>query len=333
MKNQQLSLKPQDLVILLKLVSAPEEPFTYSSIGKALFISASEVHASLARARIARLFTSDHDGDFAVAREALRELLLHGAQFVFPAVVGTLTRGIPTAHASPAMRDFLVPSDEPPPVWPYAKGTVRGIALQPLYPTVPRAAEIDSRLYETLALFDALIEAAASALGEFLDRVVFIGGCAVGLMITDTARPAVRATQHVDLIVEIGSKAEYYKLSEQLRAAGLQEDPEVICRWRLGALKIDVMPTDEGVLGFSNRWYPEAMRDARTVALPSGLEIRLISPPLLLATKIEAFYGRGGGDFGASHDIEDIVNLIDGRPELADEIGSATNDVRNYLRE
>jgi predicted nucleotidyltransferase len=179
----------------------------------------------------------------------------------------------------------------------------------------------------------ALIETAASALGEFLDRVVFIGGCAVGLMITDTARPAVRATQDVDLIVEIGSKAEYCKLSKQLREAGLKEDQEVVCRWRLGALKIDVIPTDEEVLGFSNRWYPEAMRDARTVALPSGLEIRLISSPLLLATKIEAFYDRGGGDFGASHDIEDIVNLIDGRPELTDEIGSATNEVRNYLRE
>jgi hypothetical protein len=155
-KNQQLTLKPQDLVVLLKLVSAPREPFTYGSIGKALFISASEVHASLTRARIARLVTSDQDGDIAVARDALRELLLHGAQFVFPAVTGPLIRGIPTAHASPAMRDFLVESDEPPPVWPYAKGTVRGIALQPLYPTVPRAAEIDSRLYEALALFDAL---------------------------------------------------------------------------------------------------------------------------------------------------------------------------------
>jgi predicted nucleotidyltransferase len=93
------------------------------------------------------------------------------------------------------------------------------------------------------------------------------------------------------------------------------------------------MPTDKEILGFSNRWYPEAMRDAQTVALPSGRAIRLISPPLLLATKIEAFYDRGGGDFGASHDIEDIINLIDGRPELVKEIDSAALDVRNYLRE
>jgi hypothetical protein len=156
LKNQQLSLKPQDLVILLKLITGAKEPFTYASLGRALFISASEVHASLARARVARLIMSDENGDIAIVRGALRELLLHGAQFVFPAVLGSLVRGIPTAHASPAMRDLLVQPDEPPPVWPYAKGTVRGLALQPLYPTVPRAAEIDSQLYETLALFDAL---------------------------------------------------------------------------------------------------------------------------------------------------------------------------------
>jgi predicted nucleotidyltransferase len=178
-----------------------------------------------------------------------------------------------------------------------------------------------------------LMERVAATLGELLDRVVFIGGCAVGLLVTDLARPPVRATEDVDLIVEIGSKAEYYSLAEQLRKLGLKEDPEVVCRWRLGALKVDVMPTEKEILGFSNRWYPEAIRDAQTVLLPSGRAIHLISPPLMLATKIEAFYDRGDGDFGASHDIEDIVNLVDGRPELADEVGSASNDVRSYLRE
>ena len=179
----------------------------------------------------------------------------------------------------------------------------------------------------------ALIETAAAALRELLDRVVFIGGCAVGLLITDTARPAVRATQDVDLIIQIGSKAEYYDLTDRLREAGLTEDPEIICRWRLGALRIDVMPTDEEILGFSNRWYREALSEARTVALPSGRAIRLVSPPLLIATKLEAFYGRGQGDFGASHDIEDIVNLIDGRAELMDEIAAAPEAIRAYLRE
>ena len=118
-------------------------------------MSASEVHASLARAQVARLVTSN-DGAIAVVHGALKELLLHGGQFVFPAITGGSARGIPTAHASPALSGLLVKTDEPPPVWPYPKGNVRGIALHPLYPTVPRAAETDSRLYEALALFDAL---------------------------------------------------------------------------------------------------------------------------------------------------------------------------------
>jgi hypothetical protein len=119
-------------------------------------MSASEVHASLARARIARLVTANRNDSFEVARDAFRELLLHGAQFVFPAITGSLTRGIPTAHAGPALRDLLIQSNEPPPVWPYSEGTARGITLHPLYPTVPHAAEGDSRLYEALTLFDAI---------------------------------------------------------------------------------------------------------------------------------------------------------------------------------
>lgn len=156
MKNQQVTLKPQDVVILLKLITASGEPFSYAMLGKSLFISASEVHASLARARTAQLVTSDQSGEVVIARAAFRELLLHGARFVFPAVTGSLLRGVPTAHASPPLRDLLVQSEEPPPVWPYAKGTVRGTALHPLYPTVPRAIETDPKLYQALALFDAL---------------------------------------------------------------------------------------------------------------------------------------------------------------------------------
>ena len=156
MKNQQISLKPQDLVVLLKLACTPEQRLSYASIAKTLFMSASEVHGCVVRAKIARLAASDQDGGTTVDRRSLRELLLHGAQFVFPAVMGPVTRGVPTAHASPALNQELVQSDEPPPVWPFAKGSVRGVALYPLYPTVPKAAEIDPQLYRSLALFDAL---------------------------------------------------------------------------------------------------------------------------------------------------------------------------------
>jgi predicted nucleotidyltransferase len=180
----------------------------------------------------------------------------------------------------------------------------------------------------------ALVEVVARALGAINERVVYVGGCAVGLLITDAARPPVRATQHVDLLVEIKTRAAYYQLAGELRSAGFAEDQGgVICRWRLGKLKIDVMPTERDVLGFSNRWYPMAVHEAQSTALPSGQVIRLISPPLLLATKIEAFYGRGAGDFMASHDIEDIVTLVDGRAELGAEALAAPPELRDYLRE
>lgn len=180
----------------------------------------------------------------------------------------------------------------------------------------------------------ALVEAVARALGTMNERVVYVGGCAVGLLITDAARPPVRATQDVDLLVEVTTRAAYYKLSDELRSAGFAEDQSnVICRWRLGNLKIDVMPTAQDVLGFSNRWYPMAVQEAQATALPSGRVIRLIAPPLLLATKIEAFYGRGAGDFLASHDMEDIVTLIDGRAELVEEALTAAAELRDYLRE
>jgi predicted nucleotidyltransferase len=179
----------------------------------------------------------------------------------------------------------------------------------------------------------ALVEAVAHALGEINSRVIFVGGCAVGLLITDDARPIVRATQDVDLVTEIATVAQYRELAKELKQAGFTEDRgDVICRWRLGKLMVDVMPTDAPVLGCSNRWHPQAVRDARQTTLPSGKQVQLITGPLLLATKIEAFYDRGKGDYGASHDIEDIVNLVDGRAEIVDEVAAADAGVKKYLK-
>jgi predicted nucleotidyltransferase len=180
-----------------------------------------------------------------------------------------------------------------------------------------------------------LVEAVASALGHLTERVVFVGGCAVGLMITDSGRPIVRATQDVDVFVEISTHAAYYDLAADLRVAGFNEaqTDEVICRWRLGSLMVDVMPTSEAVFGFSNKWSLPAVRSANWISLPSGTRIQLISPPTLIATKLEAFYNRGNGDYGTSHDIEDIVNLVDGRAEIVEEVRQSDNELRTYLAE
>jgi hypothetical protein len=94
---------------------------------------------------------------------------------------------------------------------------------------------------------------------------------------------------------------------------------------------LDVMPTEESVLGFGNRWYKLAVRTAHPVALPSGQSIRLITAPVFLATKIDAFRGRGAGDFLASHDLEDVIVLIDGRPELMHEVRGSDPELRTYI--
>ena len=141
--------------MLLKLATR-RRSFTYAGLARELFMSASEVHGSVVRAKAARLVTSAPKEDLQVANGALREFLVHGARYAFPAVLGPLTRGMPTAYAAPVLRERIVLPNEPNPVWPYAKGEVRGVSLQPLFPSVPQAAELDAKLYEALALFDAI---------------------------------------------------------------------------------------------------------------------------------------------------------------------------------
>ena len=104
-----------------------------------------------------------------------------------------------------------------------------------------------------------------------------------------------------------------------------------ICRWRYRDIEVDLMPTDPGILGFSNRWYPLVATTAEAVTLPSGVVIQLITAPLFVATKFEAFADRGNEDLLGSHDLEDIVNVVDGRPQLVDEIARAVPELRTYL--
>lgn len=178
-----------------------------------------------------------------------------------------------------------------------------------------------------------LIEIVASHLGSMVKKLVFIGGSATGLLITDGSRPPVRATIDVDLLVETATRSDYYRLAAQLRKAGFRESRDVICRWVVDGIQVDVMPTASAILGFANRWAPHAVDTSTSALLPSGRTIRLITPPCFIATKIEAMYGRGGGNFRESHDLEDIVNLVDGRPELLGEIADADSELRHYLRE
>jgi hypothetical protein len=121
---------------------------------------------------------------------------------------------------------------------------------------------------------------------------------------------------------------------EQLRAIGFSEQLSdgVICRWARGSLLIDVMPTDGTVLGFTNTWYAPAALNSVEHRLPNGQCIRLIAAPYFLATKLESFADRGGGDY-THHDIEDIVTVVDGRMSIVDDVVHGSEDVRSYLME
>ena len=182
----------------------------------------------------------------------------------------------------------------------------------------------------------AKVELVAQALGELREQVVFVGGCAVGLLLTDPAAAPARVTYDVDLVAEVAALRNYHRLEREFTRRGFERDmtrDAPICRWRYQRLEVDLMPTDPRVLGFANRWYPLAVASAERVPLPSGTAIRLIGAAAFMATKFEAFADRGRNDLLGSHDAEDIINLVDGRPELGAEVASAPAELRSYLAE
>ncbi len=174
----------------------------------------------------------------------------------------------------------------------------------------------------------------ARKLSSLLEKFVFLGGSATGLLITDPAAPDVRITQDVDVIVEAATWIEYHRLEKKLLHRGFVQDTSEgapVCRWLVDGVIVDVMPASEDILGFSNRWYGPALQNSVTRKLAPELIIRLVTAPYFLATKIEAFLGRGNGDYLASHDLEDMITLIDGRKELLGEIITTQTNLREFL--
>jgi hypothetical protein len=169
-----MNLGPQDVVVALKLLVPNSKSWTYAQLGEDLALSASQVFRSVARAEAVHLLepgfravppppalpgakSQDRPSVLASPNRAnLKEFLIHGVKFAFPVQRGGLVRGIPTAHAAPPLKQQLAESFDPPPVWPDASGSVRGLEFSPLYKNVPAAASRDPKLYELLALVDAI---------------------------------------------------------------------------------------------------------------------------------------------------------------------------------
>lgn len=175
----------------------------------------------------------------------------------------------------------------------------------------------------------------ARAMGPLCEQVVFVGGYATGLLVDDAGLMDVRPTEDVDAIVEVATLGAYHRLAEQLMQRGFTQTmagntPPF--RWFWHRMQLDLVPLDEKVLGFANPWYRVGFDEALTATLGGeradglgdGLVVRHLSAPHFLATKLEAFKDRGGNDVYLSHDLEDIMTVLEGRAAVAREVAAAS---------
>nr|WP_208415386.1 hypothetical protein [Xanthomonas euroxanthea] len=145
---------------------------------------------------------------------------------------------------------------------------------------------------------------------------------------------SVRATYDVDAVVNL-DWARFRGIEARVESQGFAREMQsgVVCRWvhEASGVLFDLMPVDAGVLGFSNRWYAHAVETAQVVALSDRLSIRLVTATAFVATKLEAFVTRGNSDFLSSHDLEDVLNVADGRAELVEEFAVEHADLRHWV--
>lgn len=182
-----------------------------------------------------------------------------------------------------------------------------------------------------------MLELVARRLGaDLCSKFAFVGGAVAGLLITDPANPPIRSTEDVDIVAEVLALSGYHRIEKALRERGFTQDMSAdapICRWQVEGVTVDVMPTMEEILGFANRWYPLCVSTAEPLELPSGVAIRVIQAPVFIGTKLEAFHGRGGGDYLFSHDLGDILSVVDGRDSLVNECAQMPQELKDYLAE
>ena len=164
-------------------------------------------------------------------------------------------------------------------------------------------------------------------------RFAFTGGAVVPLLMDHPELVVSRPTKDVDVIVEVVTRIQYTDLEERLRGIGFHHDTSEdapICRWVFEDVKIDIMPMKDPTGSLNNRWFELALKTAVPFTVRQD-QIQIVTAPCFLATKLEAFLGRGAGDFMGSHDIEDFLAVVDGRERLIEEIGTAPQQVREFI--
>jgi len=180
-----------------------------------------------------------------------------------------------------------------------------------------------------------MLSIVAEGLGEaLLKEVAFVGGSTTWLLCTDElVLDDIRSTDDVDLVIELGGIADWQRLTERLATKGFKisaEHSDVTCRFRFNDVSVDVMPSVKEILGYENRWFVDGLANADVAILPNGLAIKVFKPTYFVATKLEAFKGRGNG-YAYHKDVEDIILLVDGRESLLEEVSQAVEELRTYI--
>lgn len=179
-----------------------------------------------------------------------------------------------------------------------------------------------------------LLKDVARRIAPLLDDVVFFGGAASELFMSSPVSGRVRVTRDVDVLCEVTSRVAYHRLGERLRDLGFSEDMTPgapLCRWKSDIGLLDLMPTDPGILGFTNPWYEYGIKTAETVTLDEDLSIRSVTATVFVATKFAAYEGRGDGDLLKSHDIEDMISVTAFRPELVGDFAAEEPEIRSWV--
>ena len=181
-----------------------------------------------------------------------------------------------------------------------------------------------------------MLQTVANGLQELKDEVVFVGGAVAELYASDPAASDIRPTQDVDCVIELSTRIEHSRFEENLRSKRFAHDTSPgapVCRWVYRGIKVDAMPADSNILGFSNKWYHEGIENKIVKTLSEGTQIFVFPPEYYLAAKFDAHNDRGGNDLRQSHDFEDIIYILENCPTIMDDIGEANESVKKYLIE
>lgn len=178
----------------------------------------------------------------------------------------------------------------------------------------------------------AVVAEVAEALQDIKDQMVFVGGAVVSLYTDDPAADEIRPTKDINITLHIVNLSHWAKVQEQLAALGFHPDPfgHAICSYKYKDIPVDIMATEDGPIGPANRWYKIGFENL-WIAKAKNQDINILSAPCFLATKFEAFNNRGN-DYRTSHDIEDVIYVLDNRIQIVEEIAKDDSRISVFVK-